>query len=73
MNIDFVKNILTSYDRIPELRDTPVEQETNSLVKKKLKPNTNVSAEYKPLVDSVKSYQEIKKVRMELLESRKNG
>ena len=73
MNIDFVKNILTSYDRIPELRDTPVEQETNSLVKKKLKPNTNVSAEYKPLVDSVKSYQEIKKIRMELLESRKNG
>jgi len=73
MNIDFVKNILTSYDRIPELRDTPVEQETNSLVKKKLKPNTNVSAEYKPLIDSVKSYQEIKKVRMELLESRKNG
>jgi len=73
MNLDIVENLLTSYERIPNLKKQEQPKENGGLLRKKVSSEGSVKAEYAPLVESVKSFQSIRQARMEILESRKNG
>lgn len=72
MNKRIVPNLITSFDRIPVLKKQEQPQDTGGLLRKRVSSEQTTKAEYVPLVSAVKSYQEIKQARMEVLESRKN-
>ena len=73
MNLNYVNNIMKSYERIPQLGNEEQKPENKGLLQKKVSSMSSVKEEYAPLVNSVKSFQSIRKARMEILESRKNG
>lgn len=73
MNLNIVSNLMTSYERIPTLGNIEQKTESKGLLQKKMPSMGSVKEEYAPLVNSVKSFQDIRKARMEILESRKNG
>ena len=74
MNLNIVENILTTFDRIPDINTQASMPDNKGLLSKKPRSNMgNVSEEYRPLMSAIKYKKDIEKARMEILESRKNG
>lgn len=64
---NIAKNLVQSYDRIPDITKPKTTASTKGFLTKKIMPKENSKNDkFGPLVESVEQYQRIKNLRLEL-------
>ena len=75
MNTNPAKNLLTSFERIPDITAKKEKQEKGLLspMRSVMNKNRKTDTATKPIVDAVKAFQQIRKSRLDIIEMRKNN